>query len=137
MLKRFGVSLDEELLSSFDKLIEREGYTNRSEAIRDLIRDTLIKREWLEGNTETVGVAFLLFDHHRLDLSRKITGLQHEHRDSIVASLHVHLDEHNCLEVIVLKGRAKEIQRITNQLISTKGVLHGRFVGTSLGKTIL
>jgi CopG family nickel-responsive transcriptional regulator len=137
MLKRFGVSLDEQLLGSFDRLIEREGYTTRSEAIRDLIRDTLIKREWLEGEAESAGVALLLFDHHRLDLSRKLTGRQHEHHDSIIASLHVHLDEQSCLEIVVLKGKAKEIQSIADGLISTKGVLHGHFITASSGKTIL
>jgi CopG family nickel-responsive transcriptional regulator len=137
MLKRFGISLEEDLLNSFDSLIGREGYTNRSEAIRDLIRDTMVKREWLEGEAETVGIVLLVFDHHRLDLSQKLTDRQHQHHDTIIASLHVHLDAHNCLEVVVLKGKAKDIQRIADSLISTKGVLHGRFVGTTAGKTLV
>jgi len=137
MLKRFGVSLEETLLESFDTLINDAGYTNRSEAIRDLIRDTLIKREWLKGDAQTAGIVFLVFDHHRMDLSRKLTHRQHKHHDRIVASMHVHLDEHHCLEVVVLKGRATEIQSIAESLVSTKGVLHGRFIGTAAGKAII
>lgn len=136
MLKRFGISLEEELLRSFDESIRAEGYTNRSEAIRDLIRDRFVHREWIEGGVETAGVAVLVYDHHRQELSQKLTDLQHRDHAHIIASLHVHLDEHNCLEVIVLQGEAKKIQGIADSLVSTRGVKHGRFIGTTAGKTL-
>ena len=94
MLKRFGVSLERELLDEFDKLIKEEGYTNRSEAIRDLIRDNLVQKEWAEGDIETAGVALIVYNHHKLDLAQRITNLQHHSHDFVVATLHIHLDTH-------------------------------------------
>jgi len=134
VLKRFGVSLEEELLEDFDELIRQKGYTNRSEAIRDLIRNTLVKKEWLEGDAETAGVAVIVYDHHRHELSKKLTDTQHKDYGKITASLHIHLDSDNCLEVIILRGKAKEIQRVADSLISTRGVKHGRFIGTTTGR---
>ncbi len=137
MLKRFSISLEKELLDDFDKLIQATGYINRSEAIRDLIRNNLVQKEWLEGETETAGVVVLVYDHHRQELSQKLTDLQHQAHESITAALHVHLDQHNCLEVIVLQGRSGSIQKISDSLISTKGVKHGRFVSTTMGRKFL
>ncbi len=137
MLKRFSISLEQDLLSSFDKLIREEGYTNRSEAIRDLIRNTMVQREWLDGDAETAGVAVLVYDHHRQELSQKLTDLQHKDHGFITSTLHIHLDEHNCLEVIVLQGKARKIQSIADSLISIKGVKHGRFISTTTGKDFL
>jgi CopG family nickel-responsive transcriptional regulator len=136
MLKRFGVSLENELLSQFDMLLESQGYSNRSEAIRDLIRDALIKREWLEDNIETAGVVIIVYNHHQYELSKKVTDIQHKDFAKVISSLHLHLDEHNCLEVILLKGKAREIKALANNLISTRGVKFGQFVPATSGKNI-
>ncbi len=137
MLKRFSISLENSLLEKFDKMIEIEGYSNRSEAIRDLIRDTFVQKEWLEGDRETAGVAVLVYDHHRHELAQKLVDIQHHDFHCIVSSLHIHIDEHNCLEVIVLRGKAKKIQKLADSLISTRGVIHGRFIGTTTGKELI
>jgi CopG family transcriptional regulator, nickel-responsive regulator len=137
MLKRFSVSLDEELLKEFDHIITREGYTNRSEALRDLIRNDIVQKEWLEGDRETAGVVILVYDHRKLELPRTLTHSQHHHHDAIISTLHIHLDNNNCMEVIVLKGKAKEIQHIAHTLISTKGVKHGKFINTTTGKDLI
>ena len=136
MLKRFGISLEESLLTQFDSLCKKQGYTNRSEAIRDLIRNALIQKEWFEGNTETTGVVMIIYDHHQYQMAQKITNIQHEHFVSIVASLHSHLDHHNCVEIILLRGKAKRIQYIADNIISTKGVKYGQFIPATTGKSI-
>ncbi|MBN2533797.1 MAG: nickel-responsive transcriptional regulator NikR [Spirochaetales bacterium] len=136
MLRRFGISLEDDLLSQFDSLCRKQGYTNRSEAIRDLIRKALIKKEWLEGKTETTGVVMIVYDHHQYQMAQKMTDKQHEHYTSIIASLHSHLDHHNCVEIILLRGKAKEIQHISDEIISTKGVKYGQFIPATTGKTI-
>ena len=128
---RFGVSIDEKLLDSFDKLIERKHYMNRSEAIRDLIRASLVDMKIEDGNQEMVGTVTLVYNHHVRDLSDKLTEHQHMHSDMIVSSLHVHLDAHNCLEVLVVKGTAKIIRQIADELIGVKGVKHGKLVMTA------
>jgi CopG family nickel-responsive transcriptional regulator len=135
MLTRFGVSLENDLLDRFDALIGEKGYKNRSEAIRDLIRDALVKREWLEADVETIGAVIIVYNHHQYDLSQKLAFSQHQHVEHIVSSLHVHLDEHNCLEVILLKGKAKEIKHVADKIVSTKGVKFGQFVPATAGKT--
>ncbi len=131
---RFGISLDRALLKEFDGLIESKGYANRSEAIRDLIRDTLVRREWETATTETVGAITIVYSHDKRELTDTLTDLQHRYYDSIISSLHIHLDEHNCLEVIVVRGKARDIQAIADRLIGTKGVKHGRFSVTTTGK---
>ena len=132
---RFGVSTDERLLERFDTLIAEKGYVNRSEAVRDLIRNALVEDQWEsdEGDVEAVGTVTLVFDHHSSDLSDKLTEHQHSHHEEIVSTLHIHLDAHNCLEVVVLRGRARAIKRIADGLIGTKGVKHGKFVATTTG----
>lgn len=136
MLKRFGVSLESDLLCKFDKLLEAGGYSNRSEGIRDLIRDAIVKKEWLDGEVETAGVVIIVYNHHQHELAQKVTDVQHKDHDSIVSTLHIHLDAHNCLEIIVLKGKAKQIQKLADMLISTKGVKFGRFIPATAGKSI-
>ena len=131
---RFGISLDRALLRKFDGLIEAKGYANRSEAIRDLIRDTLVRREWETARTETVGAITIVYSHDKRELPDTLTDLQHRYYDSIISSLHVHLDEHNCLEVIVVRGKARDIQAIADRLIGTKGVKHGTLSVTTTGK---
>lgn len=136
MLKRFGISLENDLLQQFDSLCNKKGYTNRSEAIRDLIREALIKKEWLEGKTETTGIIMIVYDHHQYQLAQKMIDKQHEHYINIIASLHSHLDHHNCVEIILLRGQAKEIQHIADAIISTKGVKYGHFIPATIGKSI-
>jgi CopG family nickel-responsive transcriptional regulator len=131
---RFGVSLDAELLAPFDASCARRGYGNRSEAIRDLIRKALVEESWEQGGEECAGTLSLVYDHHRSDLSRKLTALQHNDYDLIVAALHVHLDHHNCLEVLILKGTPQRVRSLADRLRAMRGVKHGAFSITSTGK---
>jgi CopG family nickel-responsive transcriptional regulator len=135
-LTRFGVSLDERLLAQFDRVIARKGYTNRSEAIRDLIRESLVREQWELGTEEAVGTLTLVYDHDVPDVSDKLTDLQHAHYKTIVSALHVHLDPHHCLEVLVLRGKAKELKAIADRLIGTRGVKHGTFSATAEGRAL-
>jgi CopG family transcriptional regulator, nickel-responsive regulator len=134
-LVRFGISLDQQLLKAFDKHIERKSYSNRSEAIRDLIRSELVGEEW-SGNRETVGTITLVYDHHKPDLVRHLTDAQHQFGSLIVSNTHVHLDHHHCLEVIIVKGKSANVQTLSDTLISTKGVIHGKLTMTTTGKTL-
>ena len=132
---RFGVSISGELLGQFDDLLQQRGYNNRSEAIRDLIRKDLVEREELEGK-EMVGSLTIVYDHHVRELSEELIAFQHDHHVNVQASLHVHLDAHNCLEVIVVRGSGGTIQQFAHRILSTKGVKHGRLVVTSTGKEL-
>ncbi len=131
---RFGVSLGGDLLRSFDGHVREKNYTNRSEAIRDLIRDNLVSQEWEEGK-EVVGTITIVYDHDIRELADGLTDLQHE-SGMVQATLHIHLDEKNCLEVLVLRGRSGELKKIADRLIGTKGVKHGKLVMTTTGKEI-
>jgi CopG family nickel-responsive transcriptional regulator len=133
-IKRFGISLDPVLLKRFDSLIAKKGYVNRSEAIRDLIREILVKEEWEIGNKETVGAITIVYSHDTRELTDTLTELQHHFYSSIISSMHVHLDEHNCLEVIVVRGKGKNIKKIADKLIGTKGVKHGKLSLTTTGR---
>ncbi len=130
---RFGVSIEERLLERYDALIAEKAYVNRSEAIRDLIRAALVNEQWEAGTERAIGTVTLVYDHHASDLADKLTEHQHSHHQEIVSTLHVHLDVHHCLEVVVLMGAAREIKRIADELIGTKGVKHGKFVATTTG----
>jgi CopG family nickel-responsive transcriptional regulator len=132
-LSRIGVAIDSDLLTQFDELIAKRGYTNRSEAFRDLIRDELVQKSWESPDSNVVGTVTLVYDHHVRMLSEKLTDLQHEFHRSILSTLHVHLDHDNCLEVLVVKGKAAAVQKIADSLISTKGVKHGRLTLTTSG----
>ncbi len=134
---RFGVSLDSDLLEKFDKLCEEMSYQTRSEAIRDLIRNTLVKREWEDTDKEIAGTLSMVFDHHQSQLSQKLTEVQHDNLDLIVTSLHVHLDHHNCLEVLVLRGPGERVRKLGQRLLSTKGVKHGKLSLTTTGQDIV
>jgi len=136
-LTRFGISIDERLLEKFDSLIAEKGYANRSEAIRDLIRGALVEEQWARGDEETVGTVTLVYDHHTRELSDKLTEHQHSHHDAIISALHVHLDAHHCLEVVVVKGTAAKVRRLADELIGTKGVKHGKLAMTTTGKDLL
>lgn len=133
---RFGVSLDEGLLERFDSLIAGKGYRNRSEAIRDLIRDALVVEQWRKGSGEVVGTISLVYDHHTRELSETLTDLQHGHHREILSSTHVHLDAHNCIEVIIVKGAAPSIKAIADRLIGTRGVKHGKLTVTTTGRNL-
>ena len=135
-LTRFGVSLDEELLEPFDALCAVKGYSTRSEAIRDLIRKALVAEEWQQADGQGAGTLTLVYDHHKNDLARRLTQMQHDEHDIIIATLHVHLAHHNCLEVLILKGEAARVRALADKLISCKGVKHGTFSGTTTGQDL-
>jgi len=133
-LERFGISVDGKLLEEFDKRNKQMGYTNRSEAIRDLIRDCLIKKKhWAKDNIRVAATVTLVYNHHTTELNKKLNEIQHEHAELIVACMHVHLDAHNCLEVIILRGMSGQIKQLAHKLIAQKGVKHGKAILTSEG----
>ena len=134
-LVRFGVSLEASLLDKFDRLIRKKGYATRSEALRDLIRQELVKNEW-EEDQEVAGTITFIYDHHKRGLSSQLTDLQHDHQDTIISTQHIHLDHHNCLEIVAVKGKAGEVQKLADELRSVKGVRHGALSMTSTGKDI-
>ncbi|MEO6590223.1 MAG: nickel-responsive transcriptional regulator NikR [Pyrinomonadaceae bacterium] len=131
-ISRFGVSVDEELLQSFDQLIGGQGYENRSEALRDLMRDALVKSrlETASENSEVLASLTLVYDHHASELNDKMNELQHNHHDLVVSVLHVHVSHDDCMEVIVLRGAMSEIRALSDGLLSLKGVKHGRLFVT-------
>ncbi len=133
-MQRFGISIEGPLLKRFDKLIGRKGHSNRSEAIRDLIRNSLVKEEWESSASETVGTITIVYSHETRELTDTLTDLQHQYHNSIVSAMHIHLDDHNCLEAIVVKGKARDIKVIADRLIGTKGVKHGKLTATTTGK---
>ncbi|ADT83660.1 nickel-responsive transcriptional regulator NikR [Thermococcus barophilus] len=134
---RFGVSIPQDLLAKFDKIIDEKGYTNRSEAIRDLIRDFIVRHEWEVGDEEVAGTITIVYNHDEAEVVKELLDLQHDYIDEIVSSLHVHMDEHNCLEVVVVKGKATRIKKIAERLISLKGVKHGKLVMTTTGRELV
>lgn len=136
-VERFGVSMNERLLKQFDQCIQRKGYQSRSEAIRDIVRDYLVASEWESREGEVVGTVTIVYDHHTRELNRVLTDLQHRHHKSIVCTTHVHLDAHNCLEVIVVKGTSQAVRAIADRLIGTRGVKHGKLVCTTTGRTLV
>ena len=134
-LVRFGVSLEKPLLERFDGLIRERQYTNRSEALRDLIRRELVQREWREGG-EVAGAITLIYDHHQRDVLSKVTDTQHGFQGVIISTQHIHLDHHNWLEIIAARGKAEEVQRLADALTSIKGVRHGTLSMSSTGREI-
>lgn len=134
-LVRFGVSLPKSLIEKFDKLIKRKNYPNRSESIRDLIRQSLIDEE-VTSNQEVIGILHLLYDHHKRELSDKLNHIQHDHHELIISSTHVHLNHDNCVEVILLRGKGEEIKKLADKLIATIGVINGKLYITSTGEKI-
>jgi CopG family nickel-responsive transcriptional regulator len=136
VLERFGVSMEAKLLSGFDLLIRSRGYASRSEALRDLVRRELVATEWEDPKQEVVGTVSIVYEHHEHNLSDALADLQHHHHRSIVSTTHVHLDAHNCLEVIIVRGRSVLVRQIADALLSTKGVKHGGVVATTAGKSL-
>jgi CopG family nickel-responsive transcriptional regulator len=131
---RFGVSLSGDLLHRFDTDIKRRGYANRSEAIRDCIRHELVHSEWKTSSGETAAAVVLVYDHHKKGVAETLTALQHEAHELIISTMHAHLDHDNCMEVILLRGKAARVQQIAERLASVKHVKLGRFVPATLGK---
>lgn len=130
-LVRFGVAMERELLARFDHVVERRGYENRSEALRDLVRRELDRDAWQSGKKSVVTIT-LVYDHHVRELTERLTEIQHDHGAYIISTLHVHLDHEHCLEVIAAKGPARELQRIAERLIGARGVLSGDIVAAGL-----
>jgi len=135
-ITRFGISLEERLLAKFDRLIAQKGYRNRSEAIRDLIRDSIVRDKWEQEDEEAVGTLTLVYSHEVRELEERLTELQHTYYKTIVSTLHVHLDPHHCLEVLVLRGKTSLLKAISDKLIGTRGVKHGTFSATAEGKAL-
>ncbi|OGP97445.1 MAG: nickel-responsive regulator [Deltaproteobacteria bacterium RBG_19FT_COMBO_46_9] len=134
-LIRFGISLDKGLSERFDELIRRRAYTNRSEAIRDLIRQDLVEQEWLHGS-EVAGAITLIYNHHKRELLNKITDIQHDFQNVIISAQHIHLDHHNCLEIIAVKGNPAEVQKLASKLKAVKGVKHSTLSMSTTGKAL-
>jgi len=134
-LVRFGVSLEKDLLYRFDSRLREKKYTNRSEAIRDLIREGLVKKQWEEGS-QIAGTITMIYDHHKRELVNKLMNLQHDFGAIIISSSHIHLDHNNCLEIIAVKGSPKEAQKLADSLRSVKGVKHGTLSMSTTGKNI-
>lgn len=134
-MKRFSVSLPDKLFKDFGRYIALHKYVNRSEAVRDMIRSALVAEEWLSGE-QVVGVINLVFDHHQRQLHERLTDIQHEYGQNIISTTHVHLDHHNCLEVIIVRGRAKIIQEMADRIKAVRGVKNSSLSATSTGRGI-
>ena len=135
-LSRFGVSLDRRLLRAFDQWLAKKGFANRSQALAELIRGRLVQQEWESAHGEVVGIVTLLYDPEHHVLSHSLMRTQHAHHDVMVSSQHVHLDAHNCLEVDVLKGPAKDVRALADRLQALKGIRHGQFVMSTSGRAL-
>lgn len=130
-MKRFGVSISSKLLEKFDEKINQKMYANRSEAIRDLIRDFLVEEDWKDPEEEIIGSLTLIFDHEVSGISEQLIDLQHSADAKVLSSMHLHLDRHNCMEIIAVKGRTREVREISDKIVSRKGVKHGKLIMTS------
>jgi CopG family nickel-responsive transcriptional regulator len=134
-LYRFGVSLEKELIDEFDRHIQSQNYKNRSEAIRDLIRADIVKKQWLCDN-EVAGAVTVAYDHHKRELVTKLMDIQHDFQKTIISTQHIHIDHHNCLEIIAVKGKAKEIERLASMLKAQVGVKHLALNMSSIGSAL-
>ena len=130
-VQRFGVSIEESLARRFDEHIRNEGYSSRSEALRDLIREHLVSEQLTLDGTVAVASLSLVYDHHQRDLHETLNQLQHDHHRLIISTLHVHIDHDNCMEVIILRGANTEIKKVADKLMSTRGVKHGKLTMTT------
>ena len=132
---RFSVSIEPTLLDKFDGIIEGKGYNNRSEAVRDLIRERMVEEEW-KGEGMVVGSLTLVYDHDVRGIADKLTDLQHSHPTNIISSMHVHLSEYSCMEILVIKGNVGIVRKISEELLSSRGVKHGKLVMTTTGEEL-
>lgn len=135
MLKRFTISLDEKLLDKFDTFIKQQKYVNRSEAIRDLIRSSFVEEEW-QADKDVVGVISMVYDHHQPKLQEKVTEIQHDYHHQIVSATHIHMDHHNCLEVVIVKGKAGSVNELADRLRSLRGVRNCKMAMSTTGKDL-
>lgn len=126
-LTRFGISMDKQLLQQFDSLIKKQHYRNRSEAIRDLVRDAIVRQSWEEDEQVVAGSILLFYNHHHPDVPLELTTIQHDLHNEVLATTHFHIDHDHCLEIIVVKGKAVDLRRLSDRLISLKGVKYGKF----------
>jgi CopG family nickel-responsive transcriptional regulator len=126
-VKRFGVSLEEDLLQELDNLVKKDEFPNRSQAIRFLIRKNMVHEKW-QQNKEVAGCIVLVYDHHKRYLLNKSVSLQHMYDDLVLSTQHVHLDDQNCLEIVALKGKANRLKELADKLIALKGITHGKLV---------
>jgi CopG family nickel-responsive transcriptional regulator len=133
---RISVSLPPTLLQQFDKMMEEKGYENRSLAVADMVRDSLVEHRQRFGSAEIAGTITLVYDHHKQHVQATLTDIQHDHHEVIVSTMHVHLDHDNCLEVLVVRGRASVVKKIADELIGAKGVKHGKLTVTTTGKEL-
>ncbi|MBT8490442.1 MAG: nickel-responsive transcriptional regulator NikR [Deltaproteobacteria bacterium] len=134
-LVRFGVSLEKGLLDKFDVLIRKRGYTNRSEALRDLIRQELVKKQW-EEDGEVAGAITFVYNHHKRELVNRVIDIQHDFQNIIVSTQHIHLDHDNCLEIVAVRGNARDVEKVADILRSVRGVLYGTLSMSSIGRDI-
>jgi len=132
---RFSVSIETDLLSRFLSLTKKRGYLNRSEALRDIIREALVREEWAK-NDEIIGTITIVYDHHKRDLTDRLTKMQHDHHEIVLATTHIHLDHDNCMEMIAVRGRASTVQKVADALVGSRGVKHGKLSATTTGKRI-
>ncbi len=130
-INRFGISMEDSLLRQFDKLISQKGYTNRSEAVRDLVREKIIEENVEATSEEVYGALVFIYDHHKRELEKSLSNLQHDYFKNIVSTTHVHIDHDTCLEMIIVRGKAKLLKQIAEKLLSFKGVLNGKLTLTS------
>ncbi|MFB3907748.1 MAG: nickel-responsive transcriptional regulator NikR [Candidatus Eisenbacteria bacterium] len=134
MVERFSATLDAGLLDRFDRFLEVHGYENRSEGVRDLIRRALVADEWQGGKADVMGVITMVYDHHQPNLLNRITQIQHDCQASIVSTTHVHMDHHNCLEIVIVKGKASKVRDLADRLTTLKGVKSGNLSPATTGK---
>jgi CopG family transcriptional regulator, nickel-responsive regulator len=134
---RFSVSLPRQLIADFDRMLAAKGYDNRSQAIADILRDWLVEQRRENPEQEIAGAITLVYDHHKRNLQDHLTDVQHDHHHLILATMHVHLDHHNCLEIIAVRGAAGEIQTVADALIGAKGIKHGKLMITSTGRDLV
>lgn len=137
MLERFSASVPADLLARFDRFCSRRDYGNRSEALRDLIRKALVTDEWEAGKEDVMGVISLVYDHHQPNLLERMTDLQHDAETLIISTTHIHMDHHNCLEIIVARGKAAKVRALANSLASLRGVKNGNLSATTTGRKLI
>jgi len=135
-VERFSISMNRELLKTFDELTARKGYPNRSEAIRDLVRNALVEERWADANEKVAATVTIVYDHHTRELADRLADIQHHHGSLVVAATHIHLDNDNCLEVVILRGLSGRVRQLAELLIAQKGVKHGRAVYTTEGRDL-
>ena len=133
---RFGLSMPRDLAAQLDVMVKTKGYANRSQAVADLVRDRLVEHQAEIGSHEIAGTITVVYDHHKPNVQALLTDIQHDHDDLIVATLHVHLDPHHCMEVLAVRGRADAARMLANRLITTKGVRHGKLTVTTTGPAL-